>query len=115
MVDKFHLANTLSSLLDNAAKFSTHEVFALLKIEKINQALIVSVIDHGIGIPADFREKVFEKFFRVPTKAISEVKGFGIGLYYVKEVCKAHKWKISIKNRFPFEGTEINLHIPIKC
>lgn len=114
IADKFHLTNTLSSLLDNAAKFSKNEVFALLKAEKWNQVLIISVIDHGIGIPKDFLEKVFEKFFRVPTQAISEVKGFGIGLYYVKEVCKAHKWKIKIKDRSPFDGTEINLIIPLK-
>ena len=66
------------------------------------------------SIPKDFKDKVFDKFFRVPTQAISEVKGFGIGLYYVKEVCKAHKWKINIKSRFPLDGTEINLLIPLK-
>ena len=112
--DKFHLTNTLSSLLDNAAKFSTKEVFALLRFEKTKQMLIITIIDHGIGIPTDFKDKVFDKFFRVPTQAISEVKGFGIGLYYVKEVCKAHKWKVNIKNRLPLDGTEINLLIPLK-
>jgi two-component system phosphate regulon sensor histidine kinase PhoR len=112
--DKFHLTNTLSSLLDNAAKFSTKEVFALLRVEKTKQMLIITIIDHGIGIPTDFKDKVFDKFFRVPTQAISEVKGFGIGLYYVKEVCKAHKWKVNIKNRLPLDGTEINLLIPLK-
>jgi two-component system phosphate regulon sensor histidine kinase PhoR len=114
VADKFHLTNTLSSLLDNAAKFSTKEVYALLKVEKTKQMLIISIIDHGIGIPKDFKDKVFDKFFRVPTQAISEVKGFGIGLYYVKEVCKAHKWKINLKSRFPLDGTEINLLIPLK-
>jgi two-component system phosphate regulon sensor histidine kinase PhoR len=114
VADKFHLTNTLSSLLDNAAKFSTKEVYALLRVEKTKQMLIISIIDQGIGIPKDFKDKVFDKFFRVPTQAISEVKGFGIGLYYVKEVCKAHKWKINIKSRFPLDGTEINLLIPLK-
>jgi two-component system phosphate regulon sensor histidine kinase PhoR len=93
---------------------STKEVYALLKVEKTKQMLIISIIDQGIGIPKDFKDKVFDKFFRVPTQAISEVKGFGIGLYYVKEVCKAHKWKINIKSRFPLDGTEINLLIPLK-
>jgi two-component system phosphate regulon sensor histidine kinase PhoR len=114
VADKFHLTNTLSSLLDNASKFSTKEVYALLRVEKTKEMLIISIIDHGIGIPKDFKDKVFDKFFRVPTQAISEVKGFGIGLYYVKEVCKAHKWKVKIKNRLPLDGTEINLLIPLK-
>ena len=108
------MTNTLSSLLDNAAKFSTKEVYALLRVEKTKELLIITIIDHGIGIPKDFKDKVFDKFFRVPTQAISEVKGFGIGLYYVKEVCKAHKWKVNIKNRLPLEGTEINVLIPLK-
>jgi two-component system phosphate regulon sensor histidine kinase PhoR len=50
----------------------------------------------------------------IPTPSISEVKCFGIGLDYVKEVCKAHKWKIKIHNRYPLDGTEINLLIPLK-
>jgi two-component system phosphate regulon sensor histidine kinase PhoR len=114
IADRFHLTNTLSSLLDNAAKFSTQKVYALLKAEKTKQTLIISIIDQGIGIPKDFKDKVFDKFFRVPTHSISEVKGFGIGLYYVKEVCKAHKWKVNIKNRLPLDGTVINLLIPLK-
>jgi two-component system phosphate regulon sensor histidine kinase PhoR len=114
IADKFHLTNTLNSLLDNAAKFSKNEIYALIKVEKLHQTLLISVLDKGIGIPTDLHEKVFEKFFRVPTPANSEVKGFGIGLYYVKEVCKAHKWKIKINNRAPFDGTEIQISIPLK-
>jgi two-component system phosphate regulon sensor histidine kinase PhoR len=94
MADKNHFENLVFNLLDNAIKYCTNNpkiiVSTIVKAKKVH----ISVEDNGIGIDEKYRKKVFYKFFRVPTGNIHNVKGFGLGLDYVKNVAKAHKWKI---------------------
>ncbi len=112
--DKLHLTNILFNLTDNAIKYNaTLPVQINIETKNIGNYLILSYSDNGIGIPEKFQKKVFNKFFRVPTGNIHDVKGFGLGLYYVKQVCDAHKWKISCENKLPI-GVKFVLKIPTK-
>lgn len=96
--DALHLANLLHNLLDNAIKYSREAPQIEVKTEQVGKHLRLSVKDHGIGIPAEYQHKVFDKFFRVPTGNIHDVKGFGLGLYYIKNICRAHGWKIELQS-----------------
>lgn len=95
--DRSHFENLLFNLLDNALKYCKGipkvEVSTQLKGSKI----YLSVADNGIGIEEKYRKKIFYKFFRVPTGNLHDVKGFGLGLDYVKNIVKAHHWKIDLK------------------
>ena len=72
--------------------------------------LILSIQDNGIGIEEKYRKQVFDKFYRVPTGNVHNVKGFGLGLYYVKQVVNEHGWKIGIKSEVG-KGTKIEIEI----
>jgi len=110
--DKLHLTNVLLNLIDNAIKYNNNNI--KVKISTVNEGdkLLLKVCDNGIGIPEQFRKQVFKKFFRVPTGNIHNVKGFGLGLFYVKEVCLAHQWKIKISNNTE-KGTCITITLKI--
>jgi len=106
--DKTHLKNVIINIIDNALKYSGTNPKINISLFKVHQYIILSIKDNGEGIDKKYSKKVFEKFFRIPTGNIHNVKGFGLGLSYVKSVAKAHKWKlhlISEKNR----GTEIKI------
>lgn len=97
-VDKLHFSNVLFNLLDNAIKYCRRK--PEIKIETYNQKqnLIIRIQDNGIGISAEDKKRVFEKFFRVSTGNLHDVKGFGLGLSYVMQVIKAHKGKIDLES-----------------
>ena len=93
-----HLTNVIYNLLDNALKYSPDEPrIEVLLNDRENQIEIV-VKDQGIGIPAEFRKKVFEKFFRVPTGDVHNIKGYGLGLSYVDSVVRSHHGKIEVES-----------------
>jgi len=95
--DVLHLTNIFHNLLDNARKYcGDHPVITIETVSEKNRVRVM-VSDNGPGIPSEFRKKVFQKFFRVPSGNIHEVKGFGLGLYYVKNICQAHHWDIRLK------------------
>lgn len=73
---------------------------------------MVTIRDNGIGIKPEFIGKIFDKFYRIPTGDIHNVKGFGLGLYYVKTVMEKHKGKVSIQSETG-QGTEICLYFPL--
>ncbi len=116
--DKLHLTNVLSNILDNALKYCINRPIIEITIEKVNKELHLSINDNGIGIKKENLKKIFEKFYRVSTGNIHDVKGFGLGLFYVKNICDAHNWKIDIKSEesigtsfiiiFPENRTKIN-------
>ncbi|PHI19468.1 two-component sensor histidine kinase [Lewinellaceae bacterium SD302] len=110
--DPMHLSNILHSLIDNAIKYGGPEPFVRVSVtEQSNERYVLSIEDHGPGIPPDQREKVFEKFYRIPTGNVHDVKGFGLGLYYVRSICKAHDWSINIHTAEP-SGTRISITLP---
>ena len=109
--DKVHLTNTLHNLLDNAIKYCQKEPNIAIQIIKKSQHLLLSIQDNGIGINKENIQRVFDKFYRIPTGNVHNVKGFGLGLFYVKEVVSAHGWQVNIKSE-DGKGTEVVLKIP---
>lgn len=110
--DRMHLMNVIRNLIDNAIKYSNKPAKIKIATRNENQILIISIEDKGIGIPKEHIAKIFNKFYRVPTGNVHNVKGFGLGLNYVKEIINLHKWKINV-NSEPGEGTVFDIFIPL--
>jgi two-component system phosphate regulon sensor histidine kinase PhoR len=94
--DKFHLTNVIYSLLDNADKYSPDRPIISLSTETTAKGLRMTIADEGIGIDATAKRYVFDKFYRVPTGDVHDVKGFGLGLAYAKMVVEAHHGSIGL-------------------
>ncbi|MBL7805032.1 MAG: HAMP domain-containing histidine kinase [Saprospiraceae bacterium] len=109
--DKLHLTNILHNLVDNAVKYTRGTPDIRIGIRKTGNEAVLSVQDSGIGIPKEHQRRVFDKFHRVPTGNVHNVKGFGLGLFYVKKMSKEHGWKIQIDSE-PGKGTRIEIHMP---
>lgn len=110
--DKVHLTNVLYNLIDNAIKYCDKKPCITISTQNQADNLLLTVKDNGVGISEKYQKRVFDKFFRIPTGNLHDVKGFGIGLNYVKSIIKAHKWKININSRVG-EGTAFVLTIPL--
>lgn len=95
-VDETHLKNILYNLLDNAQKYSTNNPEIIITTEDNEVGLSLSIQDNGIGINEHIQQYVFDKFYRGDNSDIHDVKGFGLGLSYVKSVIDAHKAKIAL-------------------
>lgn len=96
--DKVHLANALCNLIDNAIKYSGEKPDLLIQTYNNTQNLIISITDKGIGIEKEYHKKVFDKYFRVPTGDVHNVKGFGLGLAYIKKIIELHKGTIELES-----------------
>lgn len=96
--DPVHLTNILYNLLDNALKYCETEALILVSTENIKDKLHIAIRDNGIGIARKHHKSVFDRFFRVPTGDVHNVKGFGLGLYYVNSVVEAHGGKIELQS-----------------
>ena len=96
--DKLHLTNVLYNIIDNAIKYSEENPQINIETYEMAGFLYLNITDNGIGIAEEHIENVKNKFFRVPTGRVHNVKGFGLGLYYVNQVCKAHHWDWEIKS-----------------
>lgn len=108
--DPLHFTNILFNLADNAIKYSpVPEVVLTTRDEK--EGILVSVSDNGPGIPDKYRKFLFTKFFRVPTGNLHEVKGFGLGLHYVKLYTKSFNGEVRLKSE-PGKGSTFILHFP---
>ena len=106
-----HLENAINNLLDNAKKYSKNpEVKLLVKV--INKKLLICVIDNGEGIAKKDKSKIFQKYYRVTEGDLYKVKGYGLGLSYVKKVIKNHKGKINLESELG-NGTKITLELPL--
>ncbi|MBL1280534.1 MAG: HAMP domain-containing histidine kinase [Fluviicola sp.] len=108
--DKMHTTNAISNLIDNAIKYSDSSVNVLVSMKKQGTKVIISVADDGIGIKKEHINKIFDKLYRVPTGNIHNVKGFGLGLSYVKAIAEIHNWEIDVTSKFG-EGTRFELNI----
>lgn len=94
--DRLHFSNLIFNILDNAIKYCSVEPDIIIRLEEKKDYYVVSFDDNGIGIPKDYRKKIFTRFFRIPTGNIHDVKGFGLGLDYVKKIVRRHGWKINV-------------------
>ena len=109
--DENHLTNLLFNLIDNSLKYTVKDPQINILTNTINNKIVLCIIDNGIGIPGEYYNKVFRKFYRIPTGNIYNVKGFGLGLSYVKRIVSAHKWKIKIDSN-EGEGCKFIINIP---
>ncbi len=112
MADTMHFTNLILNLFDNAVKYNTNAPIITVKTEITNRTLLLSIVDNGIGIEKRYFKNIFKKFYRIPTGNVHDVKGFGLGLFYVKQVCMSHKWQISV-NSILHKGTQFIISIPI--
>ena len=109
--DKLHLSNALSNLIDNALKYSKDQPEIQITTQRKNGHVDLSISDSGIGMTEEQLHNAFNQFYRVPTGNVHNTKGFGLGLYYVNEVCKAHQWKLTATSQ-PGSGTKMSILIP---
>jgi two-component system phosphate regulon sensor histidine kinase PhoR len=109
--DRLHFTNIIHNLLDNAIKYckGVPEIFFSARVEE--EGVCITIEDRGIGIPKEHLSRVFNKFYRIPTGDVHNVKGFGLGLYYVKRICDAHGWTLSL-NSEKETGTTVMIAIP---
>ncbi len=108
--DRTHFTNILSNLIDNAIKYSPEEVRIHITCRQSENGTEISVKDNGIGIARDKQKHIFDKFYRVPTGNIHNVKGYGLGLYYVKNVVEKHGGNIEVRSE-QGKGSEFKVTI----
>lgn len=109
--DLVHITNVFFNLIDNATKYCEIEPIIAIKTKSEKKFIQVDIIDNGVGISRDNLVHIFEKFYRVPTGNIHNVRGFGLGLYYVKIIIEAHKGKIEVVSS-PQSGTTFRCYLP---
>ena len=110
--DETHFTNVLFNLLDNAIKYNEKEPFITISTHNKHGCIMISIADKGIGISKEHQRRIFDKFFRIPTGNVHDVKGFGLGLNYVSRIIKAHKWKIKLESE-PGKGSTFTIIIPV--
>lgn len=113
-IDEMHFTNVLFNLLDNAVKYRKEEVPLKLMMRTWNDAgkLFISIEDNGIGIKKEYVKKVFDRFYRIPTGNVHDVKGFGLGLAYVHKIVTDHKGTIRVESDLG-KGTKFIISLPL--
>lgn len=110
--DHMHITSVLYNLIDNALKYSKEQPVININIQCDTRYCTIKVKDNGIGIEEEYKQKIFEKFFRVPTNNRHNIKGYGLGLSYVAHIVKQHQGTISIQST-PGEGSEFTVKLPV--
>ena len=113
MADKVHLTNIFYNLLDNAIKYSYEKPQIKISTSNTDNQLSVKISDKGMGIPKEHLNKIFDKFYRVPKGNLHDVKGFGLGLSYVKNMVELHHGTIEVSSK-PGEGSEFTVLLPLQ-
>ena len=109
--DKLHLKNVISNVLDNAIKYCTKKPIITLSASETEDSIVIAIKDNGIGISKENIKNIFNKFYRIPTGNLHDVKGFGLGLNYVKLICKSHGGDIKVNSELD-KGSEFCIFIP---
>jgi two-component system phosphate regulon sensor histidine kinase PhoR len=99
------------SLLDNANKYSPENPQITITTRNIDSGIMISVEDSGIGISKENQKSIFKKLYRVPTGNLHDVKGFGLGLFYVKSIVDLHNGSIEVESELG-SGTKFNVFLP---
>jgi two-component system phosphate regulon sensor histidine kinase PhoR len=109
--DRVHLANVMYNLLDNAIKYSFNAPIINVKTINDSNYIHISIKDNGIGIKKEHQKKIFENFYRVPTGNVHNVKGFGLGLSYVKTIVELHNGTVYVESELN-KGSTFIIKIP---
>ena len=110
--DRLHLTNILHNLVDNAVKYTKGIPDIRIGVKKSGNKVVLSVQDNGLGISKEHQKHVFDKFYRVPTGNVHNVKGFGLGLFYVKTICDEHRWKLELQSELG-KGTRVGIRMGV--
>ena len=111
--DAFHITHIFNNLLDNANKYSPEKPVIKIEAKDDGDEVIVSIQDQGMGMTKESQRKIFDKFYRVPTGNLHDVKGFGLGLSYVKTMLEAHKGDIHVHSELG-KGSIFTINLPKK-
>jgi two-component system phosphate regulon sensor histidine kinase PhoR len=109
--DQEHLLNLVNNLLDNAIKYSPEEPDITVSTINTDGGIIMSVQDKGIGMSKSVQNKIFERFYRQSSGNVHDVKGFGLGLNYVREIIEAHKGSVNVISE-PGKGSRFEIFLP---
>lgn len=112
VADPIHLTNVIYNLLDNALKYAKEKPVIKIATHNLNHSIHILVSDNGIGIAKENQKKIFDTFYRVPTGNVHNVKGFGLGLSYVKTAVEKHGGSISVESE-PGKGSAFKINIPL--
>ncbi len=110
--DRVHLTNVFYNLIDNANKYSRQQPKISVSTRNENDGVVISIADQGIGISKENQRKIFERLYRVPTGNLHDVKGFGLGLSYVRIVTERHGGKVEVQSELG-KGSRFDVFIPI--
>jgi two-component system, OmpR family, phosphate regulon sensor histidine kinase PhoR len=110
--DEVHLSNVLYNLVDNAIKYSPENLHLTVSTLNDNEGIRISVADQGLGLSRDQTQRIFDKFYRVPTGNLHNVKGFGLGLSYVKKMIDAHGGTVQVTSE-PGQGSVFSVWLPL--
>lgn len=111
VIDADAIAQAFMNLLDNAVKYSASAKEIVVRLDEAEGFIRLSVTDHGIGIAREEQEKIFDKFYRVSTGLVHDVKGSGLGLSLVKHIVEAHRGRVTVKSE-PGRGSSFTIHLP---
>ncbi|MCF0056572.1 sensor histidine kinase KdpD [Dyadobacter sp. CY356] len=110
--DELHISNVLNNLVDNAIKYSPEKLHLKVRTENENNGISIAITDHGLGMSKEQIQRIFDTFYRVPTGNVHDVKGFGLGLSYVKKMVEAHEGTVNVHSR-PGHGSTFIIWLPI--
>lgn len=109
--DELHISNILNNLVDNAIKYSPEKLHLAINTKNENNGVTISITDQGLGMSKEQTHRIFDTFYRVPTGNVHDVKGFGLGLSYVKKMVEAHEGTVSVQSRLG-HGSTFTLWLP---
>ncbi|MEI6123152.1 MAG: HAMP domain-containing sensor histidine kinase [Bacteroidota bacterium] len=111
--DRTHITNVIYNVIDNAIKYTPEKPVIIVKTQSNQKGILISISDNGIGISKANQKKIFEKLYRASTGNIHNVKGFGLGLHYVKTIVEVHEGTVSVESELK-KGTKIKIFLPFE-